>query len=187
MPRQTWSSLPMVWQVYHNILQTPVGQMKRLLAPVFGTSAEISTTVSCLIFWLEFKLQVQNMTVFWDVLWSLVEIYQCVRGTYCLLHLGSNGGIKHLWFVSKHLLDYMAQHPKRQSLYLPLLKPLNLIYKFRVLSLNHANSINSTVLCATPSLQVQHSSKTPRYHKKCSTQWHDKEYFWNNKQNYSCS
>jgi hypothetical protein len=44
------------------------------------------------------------MTVFWDVApCSLVEVYRRFRGS------------KHLWNVDKHLRDYTAQHPRRQS------------------------------------------------------------------------
>jgi hypothetical protein len=53
-----------------------------------------------------------KITIFWDaVSCSLVEVYQRFRGS------------KHLWNVGRFLPDYMAQHPRRQSSYLPSLEP----------------------------------------------------------------
>jgi hypothetical protein len=54
------------------------------------------------------------MAVFWDVApYSPVEDDRRFRGAYCLHHQGDDGGGERLWDVGR-LLDYTAQHPRRQ-------------------------------------------------------------------------
>lgn len=60
------------------------------------------------------KLQItlNNMAVFWDyALCSLVNVYQCFWGDFCLQH-HDVGGSKHLYNVSKLLPHYMVQQPR---------------------------------------------------------------------------
>jgi hypothetical protein len=76
------------------------------------------------------------MTAFWNVaLCSLVEVYRCFKGAYCLYHQDTmpcfpilkpvprsqlaqcpdDGGSKRFWNVDKLLPDYTVQEPRRQS------------------------------------------------------------------------
>jgi hypothetical protein len=56
------------------------------------------------------------MAVFWVVApCSLLEVYCCFRGAYCLHHhRPDDGGSKHLWKIGKLLPNYTVQQPRIQ-------------------------------------------------------------------------
>jgi hypothetical protein len=64
-----------------------------------------------------FKL-VMKMAVPWVVApCSLVAVYRCCRGAWCLSYCPGDGGNNHLWNVGKLVPDRTAQHPKDSCLH----------------------------------------------------------------------